>query len=114
MHDDLPLTSRHPFSYVQIVMSVLYSEPMEVGITELRAHLSEWLERAKDGSEIVVTDRGIPVARVLGVNASATLERLTAEGLVSPPSGAARPRATGGRRAKAASSVADLVGEQRR
>lgn len=87
---------------------------MEVAISELRAHLSDWLERARDGNEIVVTDRGIPVARLLGVDSSETLQRLTAEGLVAPPSGAERPRAKGRRRAKAAASVADLVGEQRR
>jgi prevent-host-death family protein len=87
---------------------------MEVAISELRAHLSDWLERARGGSEIVVTDRGIPVARLLGVHTSETLQRLTAEGLVAPPSGAGRPRAKGRRRAKAAASVADLVGEQRR
>ena len=100
--------------YVQIVTSLMYSSPMEVAISELRAHLSDWLERARGGSEIVVTDRGIPVARLLGVEASETLQRLTAEGLVAPPSSVDRPRAKGRRRAKAAVSVADLVGEQRR
>jgi prevent-host-death family protein len=87
---------------------------MEVAISELRAHLSDWLERARGGSEIVVTDRGIPVARLLGVDAAETLQRLTAEGLVSPPSSATKPRAKGRRRAKAAVTVADLIGEQRR
>ena len=87
---------------------------MEVAISELRAHLSEWLERARSGSEIVVTDRGIPVARLIGVSASETLQRLTAEGLIAPPSSAARPQATGRRRARATASVAELVGEQRR
>jgi prevent-host-death family protein len=92
----------------------MYARYMEVSISELRAHLSDWLERARGGSEIVVTDRGIPVARLLGVDAAETLQRLTAEGHVAPPASAARPRAQGRRRAKATSSVADMVGEQRR
>jgi prevent-host-death family protein len=87
---------------------------MEVAISELRAHLSEWLERARGGSEIVVTDRGIPVARLIGVSTSETLQRLTAEGLIASPSTATRPRARGMRRAKTTASVAGLVGEQRR
>jgi prevent-host-death family protein len=100
--------------YVQIVTYVLYTVVMEVAISELRAHLSEWLERARGGSEIVVTDRGIPVARLLGVDASETLRRLTEEGVIARPSNSVRPQATGRRRAKTTSSVADLVGEQRR
>jgi prevent-host-death family protein len=92
----------------------MYSGAMEVAISELRAHLSDWLERARGGSEIVVTDRGIPVARLLGVDAAGTLQRLTAEGLVAPPSSATRPQAKGSRRAKTAVNVSDLVGEQRR
>jgi prevent-host-death family protein len=87
---------------------------MEVAISELRAHLSEWLEQARGGSEIVVTDRGIPVARLLGVDTSETLQRLTDEGVIARPSNPKRPQARGRRRAIAASSVANLVGEQRR
>jgi prevent-host-death family protein len=103
-----------PFLCVQIVTCVMYTVIMEVAISELRAHLSEWLERARDGSEIVVTDRGIPIARLLGVGASETLQRLTAEGLIARPLSSVRPRAEGRRRARTTSSVADLVGEQRR
>jgi prevent-host-death family protein len=50
---------------------------MDVAVTELRAHWSDWLARARDGAEIVVTDRGVPVARLLGVETTATLVRLT-------------------------------------
>jgi prevent-host-death family protein len=34
-------------------------------VSDLRAHLSEWLERAREGEEVVVTERGVPVARLL-------------------------------------------------
>jgi prevent-host-death family protein len=87
---------------------------MDVAITELRAHLSDWLARAREGHEIVVTDRGLPVARLLGVDATASLERLTAEGVISRPSTPTRPTARGRRRPRAKRPVADQVSEQRR
>ena len=96
--------------YVQMVTPVMYSGPMEVAISELRAHLSDWLERARGGSEIVVTDRGIPVARLLGVDSAETLQRLTAEGLVAPPSNASRPQAKGSRRGGGKRSRSGAVG----
>lgn len=37
----------------------------EVGIRELRDHLSRYLDRVQDGEEVVVTDRGRAIARVL-------------------------------------------------
>lgn len=37
---------------------------MNVGIRELKAHLSHYLGRARDGEEVVITDRGVPVARI--------------------------------------------------
>ena len=87
---------------------------MDVAVSELRAHLSEWLERAREGDEIVVTDRGVPVARLLGISAAATLERLAAEGVIGRPERAKRPTASGRSRPRARSSVAALVSEQRR
>ncbi len=37
---------------------------VDVGVRELRAHLSRWLEAVREGREVVVTDRGKPVARL--------------------------------------------------
>jgi prevent-host-death family protein len=88
--------------------------PVEVAISELRAHLSEWLEQARDGKEVVITDRGMPVARLLGISATATLERLSAEGVIARPGRAQRPIASGRPRPPARQSVAELVSEQRR
>ena len=87
---------------------------MDVAVSELRAHLSTWLERARDGEEVVVTERGVPVARLLGISASATLERLAAEGVIGQPERAQRPTASGRSRPRARRSVAKLVSEQRR
>jgi len=38
---------------------------VQVGIAELKAHLSEFLVRVQQGEEIVVADRGRPVARLV-------------------------------------------------
>ena len=87
---------------------------MDVAVSDLRAHLRDWLERARVGDEVVVTDRGTPVARIVGVSSATMLERLTSEGVISRPSAAVRPTASGRRRVKARGSVSDLVGQQRR
>jgi prevent-host-death family protein len=87
---------------------------MDVAVSEFRAHLSEWLERAREGEEVVVTDRGVPVARLLGISAAAILERLVAEGVIAGPERAQRPPASGRSRPQARRSVATLVSEQRR
>ncbi len=87
---------------------------MDVAISELRAHLSQWLEQARDGNEVVITDRGMPVARLVGMSATATLERLSAEGVIARPARAQRPIASGRPRPRARQSVAALVSEQRR
>jgi prevent-host-death family protein len=87
---------------------------MDVAVSDLRAHLSEWLERARQGEELVVTDRGIPVARLLGISAAATLERLAAEGVIGRPVRPQRPTATRPSRPQPRRSVSELVSEQRR
>jgi prevent-host-death family protein len=87
---------------------------MDVGVTEFRAHLRDWLERAGEGDEIVVTDRGVPVARLLGIESSATLSRLTQEGVIARPRRPARPTARGRSRPHPRRPVADQVSEQRR
>ena len=40
----------------------------KVGVRELRNNLSKYLERVRGGEEVIVTDRGRPVARVLRVS----------------------------------------------
>ena len=87
---------------------------MNVPVTELRAHLSKWLARAQEGDEIVVTDRGVPVARLVGVDAESTLERLTREGVISRPLSEKRPRAQGVVRPRPKRPVSDIVSEMRR
>jgi prevent-host-death family protein len=92
----------------------MYTSGMDVPVTELRAHLSDWLERVREGEEVVVTDRGVPVARLLGISATATLQRLAADGVIGRDVSARRPTAAGRDRPQARRPVSDIVSEQRR
>jgi prevent-host-death family protein len=88
---------------------------MDVGVTELRANLSLWLARAAEGEQVVITDRGLPVARLLGIEAKTLLEDLESRGVISRPVSDRQIRASSIRRVKTrgASSLSDLVSEQR-
>ena len=85
---------------------------MEVGIRELRGRLSEYLAHVREGEELVVTDRGAAVARIVPVTGGRALDRLVAEGLVSPAPHPTRTRPA--RRLRSRGGVSDLVAEQRR
>jgi prevent-host-death family protein len=87
---------------------------VDVAITDLRAHLSEWLDRARAGSEVVITDRGVPVARLLGLASAATLERLTAQGVIGQPASAHRPAASGRSRPHPRQPLSQAISDQRR
>jgi len=87
---------------------------MDVAVDHLSAHLGEWVARPGEGGEVVVTDRGVPVARLLGITASATLERLAAEGVISRPERAQRTTATGRSRPRPRHPISSLVSDQRR
>lgn len=83
----------------------------EVGVRELRDHLSRYLDRVQEGEEVVVTDRGRAIARVLPMNGERTIDRLIAQGLVTPAPQRRRARP---KPLKTAGPVSDLVAEQRR
>jgi len=76
--------------------------------------LSEWVERARGGDEIVITDRGVPVARLLGLTTAGTLQRLAAEGVIGRPASSRRQAATGRTRPSPRHPVSEVVSEQRR
>lgn len=95
-------------------MRELYTSPMDIGISTLRAELSSWIQRAHAGEEIVVTDRGIPVARLLPVDTAPLLDQLTQRGVLNKPRRADRPVGRQARRVHARGPVADLIDEQRR
>jgi len=92
----------------------LYIWDVDVAISTLRAELSTWIERVRSGEEVVVTDRGTPVARLLAVDTAPLLDQLIASGVLSKPRRADRPAARGVARAQASGPVSELVSEQRR
>ncbi len=68
---------------------------MEIGIRELKAHLSEYVARVAAGEVFTVTDRGAPRALLTPVGGDGELARGLAEGWVvrrsTEPPGAAQP-----------------------
>jgi prevent-host-death family protein len=60
-------------------------------ITDLKARLSEYLNQVKAGTEILITDRGKPVARLIPLSRSKdfkeSLVRMEKQGLVRIGSG---------------------------
>lgn len=59
------------------------------GIADLKARLSEYLARVKAGDEVLVTDRGTPIARIVPLprpdSAGADWEELERAGLIRRP-----------------------------
>ena len=89
------------------------SARIEVGIRELKNNLSRYLDRVRSGDQVIVTDRGRPIARLTSIDAASTkLAELVDSGLVQPPTEPERRRSA--HRVKASGPVSDLVAEQRR
>jgi prevent-host-death family protein len=86
---------------------------LEVGVRELRDHLSRWLDEVKDGHEIVITDRGRAVARLVPSSRPTRLDALIERGIVTPPT-EARQAADALPSARASGDVTGFVLEQRR
>jgi prevent-host-death family protein len=68
--------------------SATFSRPgrTEVGVRDLRDHLSSYLERVKDGETITVTEHGRPIARLVRDEPlSAHMLSLVAQGKITLP-----------------------------
>ena len=86
---------------------------MELTVTELRKSLTKALEAAKDGEDVVITERGVPVARLSGVESSSLLAKLEADGVLTPAAESrAVPRLPQAEAAKDA--LSSLLGRLRR
>ena len=73
-----------------------------VGVRELKNRLTHYLGRAKRGEEVVVTERGRPIAILQSIHTvevpksrDARLAKLAASGLVTLPSGKLLKRVRG-------------------
>ena len=95
-------------------LGIVYTSNMDVAVTELRAHLGRWIDEAREGNDIVITDRGTPVARIVALDSTPVIDRLTAEGVISRPTRSTRPVAGDRQRPTPKRPVADIVSEQRR
>lgn len=84
---------------------------MDVGVRELKQHLSEYLRRVADGETIRVTDRGVPVAMITAVAGTDPLAAGVKEGWIRPP--LVEGSVGGHTRARAARRVLDVLAEDR-
>lgn len=82
----------------------------DVGVRELKQHLSEYLERAERGEVIRVTDRGRPKAILGPLPGRVRLEEGIAEGWLTSGSGERLAPTT---RVAATRRVLDVLGEDR-
>lgn len=83
----------------------------EVGVRQLRNHLSEYLRSVRDGQELTVTDHGRAVARIIPIDQPRLLDRLIEDGTVTPAR--SKARSLPNRRVRAKGPVSPLVADQR-
>jgi prevent-host-death family protein len=83
---------------------------MDVGVRELKQHLSEYLDRAAKGEVIRVTDRGQPKAILGPVPGMGRLASGVAEGWIRAPADV-EPLPV--RRARATRKIAQVLEEDR-
>ena len=66
-----------------------------VSISDLKAHLSRYVREVRRGGEVQILDRGVPVARLTGLdgpgNAKDRRQRLIASGILRAGTGDATP-----------------------
>lgn len=84
---------------------------MDVGIRELKAKLSEYVERASKGEPIRVTDRGKAKALLIAPPGQVNLDKGIAEGWITPAT--QEPPKTR-KRFRALRTVAEVLEEDRR
>ena len=84
----------------------------DIGIRELRDHLSRYINQVREGGEITVTDHGRAVARIVPIDQPRLLDRLIEDGRVTPARYKERSRPR--RRVTASAPVSPLVADQQR
>ena len=86
---------------------------MEVGVTAFRADLRKWLDLVQTGEEVIVTERGKPIARLSAVGEAAHLAWLEREGILTPAR-APKTKLSASDAIPVRGSVSDLIIEMRR
>lgn len=92
---------------------LLYSAFMDVSVTEFRANLRAYLDEVRAGEEVVITERGVPVARLVPVGGASRLEALTEQGVIGRPERSVRGPVDHRNRPRPKGSVADLLADER-
>ncbi len=67
-------------------------QPITVGVRDAKINLSKLLKMVRNGSEIILTDRGQPIGKIVPINTeslplNARIKRLEEQGAIEP-----RPR----------------------
>jgi prevent-host-death family protein len=89
-------------------------------VTQVKNGLSALLDEVKGGTTVLITDRGVPVARIEPVHApddpSGRMERLVRAGIVRPGDGSLPPEILAGPTVtlRRGASVVDALIEERR
>jgi len=94
-------------------MTIVASSPIDnrVGLRQLRAQLSDYVEAVKTGRSFILTDHGTAVAQLVPLEGLSTFEKLLAQGVIQPPT---HQQIEFDPPIKTAGTVSDLVAEQRR
>jgi prevent-host-death family protein len=80
---------------------------MRVGIREFRDRLKHYVETARSGEDVIITDHGHAVARLVALQDERPVDRLVEAGLATPPR---RPKgAVDWTPVPATGSVSDLI-----
>jgi prevent-host-death family protein len=90
---------------------------MKAGVAALKAGLSRYLERVKAGQEILVTDHGRPVAKIVPIaraEKGTRRERLVGDGRLLPGRGKVRPSLLRAPSKGSGASVLDALLDERR
>jgi len=88
--------------------------PTDVGVRELKARLSHYLDLASQGVPIRITDRGVPKAMLTPLQGESRIEQGIREGWISVGPNVGRPHhVRRGRPATAERSTTDLIREDR-
>lgn len=90
-----------------------YGERVEIPAGELGSRIEEALATARGGEDVVITEDGVAVARLGGVDSAPLMARLAAEGVIAVPADErAVPRLPQAEAAKDA--LSSLLGRLRR
>ena len=85
---------------------------IEVSVTEFRSNMRHWLATVKAGDEVVLTERNVPVARLVGVNGLTDWEQMIRAGRITPAR-KKRTKVSDMERVAAKRAVSEIVSEHR-